>query len=162
MDKQVWLFRLLNSASLSNLESVEILLHHLASLAAPTHYVALQVDHCQLELEMIWWKNFRQRNRWCHLFPTQTTLMRNCSKERFTRRVDEDVTMHNFTIIRFWCVIERFFFIKCLTDHQKGISLWRVAQGDGGGGPRLLASQGANYGGDMIMCTITWLKISQP
>ena len=54
MEKQVWLFRLLNSANLSDLESVEILLHHLASLAAPTHYVALQVDHCQLELEMIW------------------------------------------------------------------------------------------------------------
>ena len=54
MDKQVWLFRLLNSASLSDLESVEILLHHLASLAAPTHYVALQVDHWHLELEMIW------------------------------------------------------------------------------------------------------------
>ena len=54
MEKQVWLFRLLNSASLNDLESVEILLHHLASLAAPTHYVALQVDHCQLELEMIW------------------------------------------------------------------------------------------------------------
>ena len=54
MDKQVWLFRLLNSANLSDLESVEILLHHLASLAAPTHYVALQVDHCQLGLAMIW------------------------------------------------------------------------------------------------------------
>ena len=54
MEKQVWLFRLLNSASLNNLESVEILLHHLASLAAPTHYVALQVDHCQLGLAMIW------------------------------------------------------------------------------------------------------------
>ena len=54
MDKQVWLFRLLNSASFSNLESVEILLHHLASLAAPTHYVALQVNHCQLGLARIW------------------------------------------------------------------------------------------------------------
>ena len=53
MDKQVWLFRLLNNASLSDLESVEILLHHLASLAAPTHYVALQVDHCQLGFAMI-------------------------------------------------------------------------------------------------------------
>merc|ERR1719350_808759 len=50
MEKQVWIFRLLNSASLSDLESVEILLHHLASLAAPTHYVALQAKKSLVSL----------------------------------------------------------------------------------------------------------------
>ena len=44
MDKQVSLFRHLSLTCLTNLEDVDQLLHHLAQLAPPTHYVALQVD----------------------------------------------------------------------------------------------------------------------
>ena len=43
MEKQVSLFRHLSLTCLTNLESVEHLLQHLAKVAPPTHYLALQV-----------------------------------------------------------------------------------------------------------------------
>ena len=43
MEKQVSLFRHLSLTCLTSLQSVEQLLQHLAKVAPPTHYLALQV-----------------------------------------------------------------------------------------------------------------------
>ena len=70
------LFRHLSLTCLTNLEDVEQLLHHLAQLAPPTHYVALQVNFIKIQQEVD--LPFRPRSLLSPLFPTQTTLMKTC------------------------------------------------------------------------------------
>jgi len=50
MEKQVSLFRHLSLTCLTNLQSVEQLLHHLAKVAPPTHYLALQAKKALVSL----------------------------------------------------------------------------------------------------------------
>ena len=117
MEKQVWIFRLLNSASLSDLESVEILLHHLASLAAPTHYVALQVDHCQLELEMIWWTISGKEVAGVPYSQHRQYRWQPAQKKGFL--FVEGAILHNITNTRLsMCDWIFFLSLQCISDHQ--------------------------------------------